>query len=89
MAAEVCELEEFQGILNWANESLTREEVIKLLLATDNEGRTVIHVAGKYNTKEKFQRILNWGKENLTREEANKFLLATDNKGSTIFNVAG
>jgi hypothetical protein len=39
MAADFCEIEVFQEILNWANGNLTREEVNRLLLATDKEER--------------------------------------------------
>jgi aminoglycoside N3'-acetyltransferase len=71
-----------------AKENLTTEEVNKLLLATDNKGRTVFHVAGNYNEQEVFQVLLNCAKENLTRKEVNKLLLATDNKGRTVFHLA-
>ena len=66
--------------MNWAKDNLTREEVNKLLLATDNEGRTIVHVAAELCDLVEFQGILHWAKENLTRGEVNKLLLATDNK---------
>jgi endo-1,4-beta-D-glucanase Y len=65
--------EAFSRILNWANENLTREEVNKLFLATDNEGRGVFHVDAWIYYQEAFPRILNCAKENLTREEVNSF----------------
>jgi endo-1,4-beta-D-glucanase Y len=71
----------FQGILNWAKKNLTKEVVNKLLLATDNAGRTIFHEAAKNFNEELFQGILNWAKENLTKEQVNKLLLATDNAG--------
>jgi len=39
----------FQGILNWVKKNLTRKGVNKLLLATDNEVRTVFHVAAAFS----------------------------------------
>ena len=59
-----------------------------MFVATDNEGRTVFHVAAGYYKIEMFQEILNCAKENLTREEVNKLLLATDNEGRTVFQEA-
>jgi hypothetical protein len=59
-----------------------------MLLATDNAGRTVFHVAAERYNVDLFQGILNWAKENLTKEEVNKLLLATDNAGRTVFYVA-
>jgi hypothetical protein len=47
-------LEIFRGILNWAKENLTTEEVNKLLLAKDIEGRTVLHVSAKSGKLELF-----------------------------------
>jgi hypothetical protein len=38
-------IDKFQGILNLPKDNLTTEEVNNLLLATDNQGRTVFHVA--------------------------------------------
>ena len=38
----------FLGILNWARKNLTRKELIKFLLATANEGRTVFNVAKEF-----------------------------------------
>jgi endo-1,4-beta-D-glucanase Y len=52
-------LELFQRILNFVKENLTTEELNKLLLATDNEGGTLFHVAIKFNSIEHFQGILN------------------------------
>ena len=49
----------FQEILNCAKENLSREEVNKLLLATDNQERTVFHVAAGSYKIEIFQGILN------------------------------
>jgi hypothetical protein len=40
--------------MNWAKENLTKEEVNKLLLATDNAGRTAIHDAPRDLMKGKF-----------------------------------
>jgi hypothetical protein len=48
-----------------AKENLTTEEVNKLFLATDNEGRTVFHEAPQLRKLEVFQGIFNLAKENL------------------------
>ena len=58
-----------------------------MLLATDNKGRTVFHVAADFCELDVFPGILNWAKENLIREEVNKLLLDTHNEGSTVFHV--
>ena len=88
MAAWSYGIENFEGILNWVKENLTREEVNTLFFATDNEGRTIFHAAVRYFIKEKFQGILNLAKENLTREEVNKSFFATENEGRTVFHAA-
>jgi len=77
--------EKFQAILNAAIETLTTEKITKLLLATDNKGRTVIHVAAKLSQLEVYKGIMNLVKENLAREEVNKLLLATYNDGRSFF----
>jgi hypothetical protein len=46
-----------------AKENLVNEEVNKLLLATDNAGRTVFHEAAKSFNEKVFQGILNWAKK--------------------------
>jgi endo-1,4-beta-D-glucanase Y len=58
-----------------------------LLLAKDNEGRAVFHMAVRHRQLEECQEIFNWAKENLTREEVNKLLLTTDNDGRTVFHM--
>ena len=62
MAAMNCKLDVLQGILNLAKEDPTREEVNKLLLVTDNEGRTVIDVAARHCELQVIQGTLNWVK---------------------------
>ena len=47
-------VEVFQRLLYWAKENLTREEVYKLLLATVNEGKTVLHVAADFSEVQLF-----------------------------------
>jgi ankyrin repeat protein len=71
-----------------AKEDLTKEEINKLLIAQDNDGRTVFHEAVMYDKKEVFPGILNLAKENLTKEEVNKLLIVQDNEGRTVFHVA-
>jgi hypothetical protein len=51
-----------------------------LLLAADNDGRTVFHLAADFCELEEIWGIFNWAKNNLTTEEVNKLLLATDNE---------
>jgi hypothetical protein len=80
------ESEVFQGIFNLAKENLTAEEVNKLLLATNNEGRTVFHVAAELRELQLFQGIFNLAKKTQTTEELNKLFLATDNEGRTVFH---
>jgi len=53
VAAQWSEAEIFQGILNSAKET-NKEEVNKMLLATDNEERTVFHVAAELSVPENF-----------------------------------
>jgi aminoglycoside N3'-acetyltransferase len=55
VAAEVSELNVFQGILNLAKENLTTEEVIKLSLAKVNGEATFLRVA------EAFYELVNRG----------------------------
>jgi len=43
-----------------------------MLLATDNERRTVFYEAAMWSEPEEFQGILNFVKENQTKEEVNK-----------------
>jgi len=62
VAAKFSKPETFQGILNITKENLTREEENKLILATDNKGRTVFHVAANFSKPETFQEILNLAK---------------------------
>ena len=57
-------------------------------MATDNDGRTVFHVAAGSYKIEMFQEILNCAKEDLTREVQYKLFLATDSKGWTVFHEA-
>ena len=45
----------FQEILNCAKETLTRDEVNKLYVATDNKGRTVFQETGWSSGLEVFQ----------------------------------
>jgi endo-1,4-beta-D-glucanase Y len=85
MAVRHRQLEECQEIFNWAKENLTREEVNPLLLATDNNGRTLFHMEIRYRKVEECKKIFNWAKENLTREEVNKLFLATNNKEGRSF----
>jgi ankyrin repeat protein len=59
-----------------------------LLLAKDNAGKTVFHVAAESSNEVLFQGMLNSAKENLTKEEVNELLLAKDNAGKTVLHIA-
>jgi hypothetical protein len=61
-----------QILWEWANKNLTTEEInIKILLGTDNEGRTTCHVAAYSGNSGKLQILWEWANENLTTEEIN------------------
>ena len=65
--------------------NLTKDEINnKLLIATNNEGRTAWHWAAGWANIEAFEKLWVCAKENLTTEEINnKLLLATDNEETT------
>ena len=69
---------------------LTTEEISsKLLLATDDKGRTVLYMAANGGKLELLQQIMDWAEENLTTEEIkNILLLATDLEKMTAWHVA-
>jgi endo-1,4-beta-D-glucanase Y len=84
MAALGGNLQVLEKLWKCANENITREEINKLLLATDNMGKTAWHAAAENGGLDVLQKIWEWAKENLTCEEMNnKLLLATDNTGKT------
>jgi len=64
--------------MNLFKENLTTKEVNKLLLATDNKGRTVFQLTAELSKPEKFQGTLNLVNENLTTEEVNKLFLISN-----------
>jgi hypothetical protein len=47
MEAKSWKIEVLEEIFYWGEENLTREEVRKLFLATDHEGRPAFHVAAE------------------------------------------
>jgi len=54
--------------LNWLEEKLTRKERNnKFLLVTDNEGRTIWHVAAKEDTLEIFLELWFWATLKITK----------------------
>ena len=59
MAVEGNELQILQGIMKWAKEKLTTEEINKLLLATDYNGRTVFNLAEVTYKLQMLQEMLN------------------------------
>jgi len=75
-------IELFQKLSECAKENLTTEEINnKLLLATDNEGRTVWQLAAGRDNIQLLQKLWECAKENLKREVINNnVLLATDNE---------
>jgi hypothetical protein len=54
--------------------NLTKENVNKILLATNNVERAVFQVAVKFENIDVFQGTLNLAKKNLKIEEVNKML---------------
>jgi hypothetical protein len=47
-----------QKVCGWAKEKLTTEEINnKFLFATDNEGRTVLHIAANCLNREIFEKV--------------------------------
>jgi len=61
----------------------------KLLLATDDMGRSAWHLAVEGSNLEALLKIWQWANEAQTREEIKyKLLLATDNMGRNIWQVA-
>jgi len=70
MAAEWGRLEILQVVWEWVNEKLTTEDISNsLLLATDNEGRTVFHLAADRDELEISEKVLEWANEKLPIEE--------------------
>ena len=66
MVKKSGKLEILQRVWEWANEKLTTEEKNnKLLLGTDNEGRTVWYVAEKWGNLEILQKVWEWANEKL------------------------
>jgi aspartate carbamoyltransferase regulatory subunit len=59
VAAYFSTLELFQGIFDLAKNSLSTQEVNKLLSVTDNTGITVFHMAPVLSKVEVFQEIFN------------------------------
>jgi endo-1,4-beta-D-glucanase Y len=89
VALTFYKLELPQGIWNWAKKNLTKEEVKELLLATDNEGRTVFNLAADFHNLEVLRGIVSWTRENSIREEVNELLLARKNQESLCFHCTG
>jgi hypothetical protein len=80
--------ETFQNVWQCAKEKLTKEELSKLLLVTDNQGLTAWHLTAYRGTLETLQKVWQCAKEKLTAEELNKLLLGTDNEGKTAWHAA-
>jgi hypothetical protein len=65
--------------MGWAEKKLTKEINNKLLLGTDNKGRTAWYWAAVRGELETLHELWEWAEEKLTREEINnKLLLGTD-----------
>jgi hypothetical protein len=69
-------------IWKWAQEILTKKEIKdKVLLATDNEGMTMLHMAAGNLNLNIMMKVWEWAQEMLTKEEINnRVLLAADNE---------
>ena len=73
MAVKCGGLELLQKVWEWANEKLTSEELNNiLLLATDDEGRNVFHMAAKCGRIEVLQKVCKWAKDKVTTEGISK-----------------
>jgi hypothetical protein len=57
VAATFSELEVFHGTVDCAKKNLTREAVNELLLATDNEGMSVLEVEAKCGNINSLQKM--------------------------------
>ena len=61
MGSKLGNLDILQKVCEWANEKLTTEEINnKLLLGTDNEGRTAWQLAPKWGSSEALGNYRNW-----------------------------
>jgi len=68
--------------MEWAEEKLTKEEINNnLLLDTDNEGMTDLHVAAFVGNLDIMLKVWEWAEEKLTTEEINNKLLFCYNDG--------
>jgi len=60
----------------WAEEKLTTEDINnKLLLGTDNKGRTAWHLAAENGNFKLLHNMWEWAEKKLTTEEINNKLL--------------
>jgi ankyrin repeat protein len=58
-----------------------------LLLVTDSNGQTVLHVAASYGKLVEMKKLWEWAKEDLTTDEIkNNLLLDTDSNGQTAWH---
>jgi len=63
------------NVWDWAKNKLTTEEIKnKLLLGTDNKGKTAWYWAAQKYNLEILHKILEWAKEKLTPEKINNKL---------------
>jgi len=89
VAATWGKLEILQKACNSAKEELKTEEVYnKLLLGTDNEGRTMWHMVTEKGDLKILQKVWDWAKKLTTGEKNDKFLLGTENKGRMVGRLA-
>jgi uncharacterized protein YeeX (DUF496 family) len=87
MTTKEGRLKILQELWDWANEKLTTEEINnKILLATDDQGRTVFHAAAECGRLEVLRKLWEWAKKKLTAEMINNILLlATDDQEKLSF----
>jgi hypothetical protein len=72
LAAVRGKLKKLQKVWQCAKEKITREELNKLLLGTDKNGRTAWHMAVNCGKIEMLQKVWECPQEKLTTEELNK-----------------
>ena len=81
-------LDILQKVWECTEGKLTAEEINKLLLATDSDGRTSWYWEAVEDNLDILQIVWGWAEEKLTAEEISKLLLATDSEGRTGWHLA-
>ena len=68
-AAVFGRLKVLQKLWEWTNDKLTTEEINnKLLLVTNDKGRTLFHRAADWSELELLEKVWDWANEKLTKD---------------------